>query len=102
MRETPSTGYSQRTRWNVRDADGTVIFSVSRVLRGGSKLTKKWALKLGKPVLHLSSAQRSHARKLRNFVIDHEIRVLNVAGPRASEEPTVVALVTDIFDQAWT
>jgi hypothetical protein len=27
LKETPSAGYSQRTRWNVRDADGTLILT---------------------------------------------------------------------------
>src|SRR5882762_1585684 len=39
LRETPDTEYSQRTEWNVRDADGTVIFSITPGLSGGSKLT---------------------------------------------------------------
>lgn len=34
--ETPSAGYLQRTEWNVRDTGGTVIFSLGRVLTGGS------------------------------------------------------------------
>ena len=31
--------YLQRTEWNVRDTGGTVIFSLSPVLTGGSKKT---------------------------------------------------------------
>jgi len=29
LKETPSIGYVQRTEWNVRDSDGTVVFSIS-------------------------------------------------------------------------
>ncbi len=29
LNETPSAEYPQRTEWNVRDSDGTVVFSMS-------------------------------------------------------------------------
>ena len=32
LKETPSSGYVQRTEWNVRDSDGTVGFSIAPVL----------------------------------------------------------------------
>lgn len=54
LKETPSTEYDQRTEWNARDSDGTVVFSVGETLTGGSKLTVEFAQKHGKPVLHLS------------------------------------------------
>ena len=28
LKETPSANYTQRTEWNVRDSDGTVVFSI--------------------------------------------------------------------------
>ncbi|MBV8100150.1 MAG: hypothetical protein JOZ31_13425 [Verrucomicrobia bacterium] len=36
MRRT-SGGYLQRTEWNVRDSDATVLFSIQPTLSGGSK-----------------------------------------------------------------
>ena len=41
LRETPSANYLQRTEWNVRDSDGTVVFAVSPCLTGGTKRTAK-------------------------------------------------------------
>ena len=35
LRETPETDYLQRTEWNVRDSDATVIFSLTETLGGG-------------------------------------------------------------------
>jgi hypothetical protein len=55
LKETPSASYPQRTQWNVRDSDGTVIFTMATKLTGGSKLTADAAKKLGKPWLHLSA-----------------------------------------------
>ena len=37
LTETPSASYLQRTEWNVRDSDGTVIFTVAAALAGGPR-----------------------------------------------------------------
>lgn len=39
LKESPSASYLQRTEWNVRDSDGTVLFSLASELTGGSKKT---------------------------------------------------------------
>src|SRR5229473_2876346 len=53
LKETPSNDYPQRTEWNVRDSDGTVIFSIAPVLTGGSKQTVNLAMKHQKPLFHI-------------------------------------------------
>jgi len=100
--ETPSDDYSQRTEWNVRDSDATAVFSILRELRGGSLLTVKLAGKYNKPVIHLCQAdeQANHAQELRSFIEKFGTLVLNVAGPRASDEPGVYRFVSQILDQA--
>lgn len=55
LRETPSADYLQRTEWNVRDSDGTVIFTVTDKLTGGSRRTADFAAKHHKPCLHLAA-----------------------------------------------
>jgi hypothetical protein len=103
LTETPSERYEQRTEWNVRDSDGTVIFSLSSTLAGGSKATAALARAAGKPCLHLSRRGDGDtaAGTLRRFVADHRIRVLNVAGPRVSGEPAVGAFVTATLDETF-
>lgn len=53
LRETPGFGYLQRTEWNVRDSDATLIFTLSDSLDGGSKRTAVFADRLGKPWLRV-------------------------------------------------
>jgi len=102
LKETPSGGYIQRTEWNVRDSDGTVVFSIGRVLTGGSKRTADLARKHGKPCLHLSLQSAGHEAPelLREFIERHGIQVLNVAGPRASKEPSVATFVIETLKKA--
>ena len=66
--------YIQRTELNVRDSDGTVIFSMGETLRGGSRKTVKLARKPGKPVIHLSKAGVvAVAAALQSFITEHGI-----------------------------
>jgi hypothetical protein len=99
LQETPSTRYSQRTEWNVRDSDATVVFSIKSRLTGGTRLTYELAQRLNKPVLLLSRAENAEtaAGQLRTFVEQHRVRVLNVAGPRVSQEPEISAFVAAVL-----
>ena len=99
--ETPSADYVQRTEWNVRDTRGTVIFSISLELAGGSKKTVEFAAKHNKPCLHLHARQSNAAQALRQFIAGNEILTLNVAGPRASEEPEVEKFVNSVLEEAF-
>ena len=88
LTETPGSDTAQRTEWNVRDSDGTVVFSIATALVGGSKQTVEFAIQHARPCLHLSRERDGDAaaRKLSDFIAMHRIKILNVAGPRQSEE----------------
>jgi Circularly permutated YpsA SLOG family len=104
LRETPSTHYSQRTEWNVRDSDATVVFSIRPRLTGGTRLTFELAKRCDKPVLQLSRDEADvvlAGNKLRSFVEKHQVRKLNVAGPRASQEPEIGAFVHGVLAAAF-
>jgi hypothetical protein len=101
LTETPSASYPQRTEWNVRDSDGTVIFTISPKLSGGSKLTADAAKKLGKPFIHLCPASYGAAGILLRFVSEHQVKVLNVAGTRGSKEPEVGTFVKSVLEEAF-
>ena len=101
LKETPSSNDLQRTEWNVRDSDGTVIFSVGKRLSGNSSETLEFAIKHRKPYLHLSAVFKDNAaQKLKKWIEENNIRVLNVAGPRASKEPKVAKFVIAALDAA--
>jgi len=104
LRETPNETYEERTMWNVRDSDATVIFTLQEGLAGGSAHTAVACVDIGKPVLHLAAATftpREAAHALSHFLKKHHVTVLNIAGPRASEEPGVDAWVCDVMDRVF-
>ena len=100
LKETPTTHYVQRTEWNVRDSDATVIMSIKPVLSGGSQKTLDFARKQRKPCLVLSqrASENDAASRLHRFVQEHRIKVLHIAGPRASEEPEVEKFVEAVLE----
>jgi len=100
--ETPNSDPVQRTEWNVRDSDGTVIFSISPNLSGGSAKTEIFARQLGRPCLHISRVRDGEKAKemLARFLNENEIQILNVAGPRDSEEPDVGGFVIHTLQSA--
>lgn len=101
LRETPSPNYAVRTRWNVRDADATVLFTLAAEPTGGSLLTWNEATALEKPRLHLSAAiDEPHAEILLRFLQTYRVASLNIAGPRASTEAGIGRFVTRVLDAA--
>jgi hypothetical protein len=82
-------GYEERTLKNVLDSDGTAILYHGAV-EGGTRLTAEYCQAHGKPCELLNAARLSPdeaAREIIAFVAGRGIRVLNVAGPRASKWP---------------
>src|SRR6476660_5622462 len=51
LQQTPTKAYPQRTEWNIRDSDGTILFTINPNLSGGSRKTYLLAKKHKKPLL---------------------------------------------------
>jgi hypothetical protein len=100
--EMPTKSYSARTKKNIRESNGTLILSHGR-LTGGSEYTEKWVIKYDKPMIHidLSSVTPFDAAVLINdWIVDYDIKVMNVAGPRASKDSKIYQSTLDIIESA--
>ena len=98
--EMPTASYPERTKKNIRESDGTLILSRGR-LTGGSEYTEKWALKYDKPFIHidLSIVTPFYAAvQINNWIVDYDIKVMNVAGPRASKDSKIYQSTLDIIE----
>ena len=98
LRETPSHDYEQRTRWNVRDSDGTLIVSRAAKLSGGSAYTARCAERMGRPWQHVHPGA-DDAESIRSFLEQHRIRTLNIAGPRVSTDPAIYEYVLCVLER---
>jgi hypothetical protein len=90
MEETKSRSYAVRTKWNVRDSDGTLILNLGE-LDGGTLETVEYAAKIDKPckVVQLDDANSTAPGEVAAWLEHNSIRVLNVAGPRESKRPGI-------------
>ena len=100
LKETSSEDYSLRTKQNVRDSDGTLILTVGEPT-GGTALTRTHVETLGKPCLVIDLNQKPTAETVHDWIRTHSIQILNVAGPRASQQPEIyekaTQFLTDLF-----
>lgn len=88
LSETESASYSQRTERNVNDADGTLIVTAGP-LSGGTALTRSLARRSGCAVLVVDLRKEDGFTAVEQWLVANRIRVLNVAGPRESQQPGI-------------
>ena len=96
--ETGSGFYGKRTKINVAKSDATLILTAHEgvAVSYGTQLTRAAALRLQKStfVIRLPIQHRSEpgTAKVLGWIDDHNIKILNVAGPRESESPGIYDL----------
>ncbi len=97
--ETETKNPAERTELNVKMADATLILSHGE-LTGGSRLTKEFAEKHQKPVLHLDFSVLTIAQateRTRQWIVAADYKNLNIAGPRVSEDAKIYEKAKDFF-----
>jgi hypothetical protein len=86
--ETPSADYAQRTEWNVRDSDGTLVVARGRP-SGGTALTMTLARGHGRSLLVVDLSRDPSPEEVWRWIESRAIGTLNVAGPRESQRPGI-------------
>jgi hypothetical protein len=102
LRETDSSDYVERTEQNVIDSDATLIVAREKELSGGTAFTKICAEQHGRPCLVICEQDGllQAAKNLTQFLREHRVRTLNVAGPRESQAPGLAKFVMDLLEAA--
>ncbi len=96
VEELADGGYSERTKKNVQDSDGTVIIYFGQ-LSGGTEETLRYCLDENKPYLLLDGFEVNAGRaaeRIMEFRTMSQAGILNFAGPRASSEPRAYEYTT--------
>ena len=106
LKETLSEYYRDRTTRNVQDSDGTIVFIGGSIdAEPGSALTLNLCKANERPnlLLNLSIDSVVDAAKLvQAFVRDHKIKILNIAGSRASISPALGVKVVEVLKLAFS
>lgn len=97
LHETPSDNYLERTEWNVRDADATLILNRGE-LEGGTAATVDYARDLGRPC-RIVDLDAPDPQAVVAWIAGHSVQVLNVGGPRASKDPAVYGAAYDFLKE---
>ncbi len=101
LQETPDAGYNQRTAFNIRDSDGTVIFGITHEVESpGSRLTASLCRSFEKPFIYISPSSTNPGRQLWDFIQANKIETLNVAGTRASKAHSIGKFVQTVLGDA--
>lgn len=101
----PDIPRSQRTEWNVRDADGTLILRPANFsMDKGTEWTIQSAINYKKPYLEADPFDIVRACvKIRSWMEDSKIQVLNIAGPSERTCPGIgagaFALLIKVFEE---
>ena len=101
LQETRSPEYPARTERNVVDADGTLILYRGE-MQGGTELTRRLAKKHGKPLLSLDLDEQPGLAAATGWLEEHQIQVLNVAGPRESSAAGIARQAYDFLMRLLT
>jgi hypothetical protein len=96
LAETPWSGYPQRTEWNVRDSDGTLVLTLGSPDRG-TALTVALAARRRRPCLVVDLGAAPDEEAVRAWARENRVGTLNVAGPRESSSPGIHARAAEFL-----
>ncbi|QNN55554.1 putative molybdenum carrier protein [Diaphorobacter ruginosibacter] len=99
LTEMAEGGYRQRTRRNVVDSDATLVVNLGD-LDGGTLATKVFAEKSAKPCLVVqvdAGVSEEMADRVIAWLRQHDVKILNVAGPRESKRPGIYRLTGEML-----
>ena len=73
-------------------------------LTGGSALTEFLAEEHNKPYLHIDLnllSMQEAAQIINQWIQSYKLKVLNVAGPRASKDPKIYQAIMNLLEKAF-
>jgi hypothetical protein len=87
----PEIPRSQRTQWNVRDSDATLVLRPKSQHEPdpGTDFTERCARRYGRPLLVCDPCTPTAKTEIRSWLQAHAVGTLNVAGPSESKVPGI-------------
>jgi hypothetical protein len=91
LQETETSDYSERTKLNIRDSDGTLIIvpKLPVDVTDGTILTIQEVQDKRKPYYLFDLSGKEDLSSISVWLKKNNIRILNVAGPRESQSPGI-------------
>jgi len=103
LKEMSTASFKGRIEENVISSDGTLILSHGR-LTGGADYSRKMAEKHDRPCLHIDlndTPADVSAIRINAWTIKSNVEILNVTGPRASEDSEIYVATIEVLEKAY-
>lgn len=106
LKEAKTSDPDERTKLNIDHSDGTLILvpslPLADTIRDGTRLTISYAEQQQKPNLTISLAEKEHTiERIQDWLTQHDIKILNVAGPRESNAPGIYQSACNLFQELF-
>ena len=100
LHETASSDYSERTKLNIKDSDGTLILVNETPIKvsDGTLLTIDEATNTNKPLLIINLSQPLDINSFMVWIKKNNIQTLNIAGPRESQSQGIYQTSFKFFE----
>ena len=99
LRETPDRDPRQRTEWNARDSDGTLVLTRIGASSPGTSVGIAAARACAKPHLIVDIEAADAAGRIRAWLgANPGIRTLSIGGPRESETPGIYRVALSLLE----
>lgn len=86
---------SQRTEFNVRDADASLILKPDHLKDSGTECTEQFARKYNKPILQTDPFAFNAKEVISEWLNSESVTILNIAGP---SENTVPGIYNQVYN----
>lgn len=100
LEQTPDAAPEQRTAWNVRDSDATLVLLRDSPL-GGTAWTVTCAREKGRPLRIVQLEKSPGPEATHRWLVENQVARLNVAGPRESQAPGIGAEARDWLERLF-
>jgi Circularly permutated YpsA SLOG family len=88
--DAPEVPRSQRTEWNVRDSDGTLVITAGEAAaEPGTGWAIQCAARYEKPLLVCQIEDQDAVKEIREWIAAFRLKILSVGGPSESSAPGI-------------
>jgi Circularly permutated YpsA SLOG family len=102
LQEMKSSDYHPQSLRNVLDSDGTAMITLMPVLSRDHLLTRRLAANHGKPWIHIHMGLPDAGERLRAFIDEHSVTILNIVGVHepqsANTDDAVRAVLSELYE----
>jgi hypothetical protein len=97
LAETNTADSIVRTEMNIIDSDATLIVYIDE-MDPGTLATRDYAFEHHKPLFIWKIGRNRNVNQFRQWLLDHRVNVLNVAGPRLSYAPDIYGETLELLE----